>query len=121
VLLQGSILKNKVIVVQLVLAFLVWLFYNIKNPDIIVGFSATIGSGIALINTIVFLLSVKIAQNAKQAKEGIVIAYLFAGVRFVLVGILLVVGIMSGLTVLPMIVGFVIVQLGQFINLFKFK
>jgi F0F1-type ATP synthase assembly protein I len=114
-------LKNKVIVAQLVLAFLVWFFYNIKNPDIMLGFSAVLGSSIALINTIVFLLSVKIAQNAQQAKQGIVIAYLFAGVRFVLVGILLVIGIVSGLMVLPMIVGFVIVQLGQFVNLFKFK
>ena len=115
------ILKYKVIFAQILLTLLVGLFYSIKNPDIIMGFSAVIGSSIVLVNTILFLWGVFIARNMAEARQGIIIAYLFAGVRFVLVAVLLIVGILSGLKVLPMIVGFVVAQLGQFVNLFKFK
>ena len=112
---------NRVIIIQLLLTFLVWLFYNFKNPDIIIGFSAILGSSIALINTSLFVLSTRIAQHRESAREGIVIAYVFAGFRFLLVGLLLVIGISFSLSVLPMIVGFVIVHLGQLISLFKFR
>lgn len=121
VFIEKYLLKYKIIFAQILLTFLVGLFYSIKSPDIILGFSAVMGSSIVIVNTILFLWSTSIAKNIADAKQGIVVAYLFAGFRFVLVGVLLVVGISFGLKVLPMIVGFVIVQLGQFVNLFKFK
>ena len=109
--------QRKLIITQLLLTILIVVFYAKINNDIMAGLSALAGCVVALINTALFLVSAVIARTTKEVKQGIVIAYLLAGVRFVLVAVLFAMGAILGLSMLPMIVGFIVLQLGQLVNL----
>lgn len=109
-------LKYRPIAVQLLLLLTIYLLLALCNQCIILSSSAGYGGMIALINAVIVLVINQLSQTVakKNPKQGVALVFVFAGVRFLLIGVLFAVGI-GGLKLdaLSMLVVFSILHLGS--------
>ncbi|MCC6209084.1 MAG: ATP synthase subunit I [Gammaproteobacteria bacterium] len=86
-------------------------FFTIKGPA--AAWSAAYGGAVGVIMSLLLSRGVMLAGRLQSAKAGQAVLYAGAAVRFVLVLVLLTVGLAAlKLTPLPVVVGFIAVQLG---------
>ncbi len=113
------------IILQIFLIIIVFSFIYLFDVCIIYCKSFLYGVFIALLHfllvTIVNNIALIIAD--KSPKKGIAFAFLFAGIRFVVVGLLFALGLgFFMLLPVPMLLAFVILYIvGQLLGLFKFS
>ena len=117
-------LKNtghRPITIQLILVIPIFLLFSIFQFCIIpcnsVGYGILISLANIILATVINQLSLKIAQQSP--KQGIALVFVFAGVRFVMIGVLFAIGIgVLALDAVTMLLAFVLLHVGgQIINL----
>lgn len=113
------LLRN--LLVQLSLIIPVFFLFFIFQFCIMSCNSVAYGMAISLLNEIVSLLVAILGQKIieQKPKQGVALFFVFAAVRFVMIGALFAVGIaVLGLDALTMLLAFVVLHLsGQIINL----
>lgn len=106
---------------QLILAVPVFLLLFGGGLGIIFGNSASYGILISVTNAMIVLIINQLGQKIAQTnpKQGIGLVFVFAGVRFVMIGVLFAIGIgWLGLDALSMLLSFIWVHIGgQVLNL----
>lgn len=106
---------------QLILALPIYLLLFSLGLGIIFASSASYGVLISVTNVIIVLITNQLGQKIAQTnpKQGIGLVFVFAGVRFVMIGVLFAIGIgWLGLDAFSMLLSFIWVHIGgQVLNL----